>query len=154
MRRRTLVTFVLAAGLATAPWVSTPAFALGPSNWAVSLVALSHGEAASMALPAAPTASALCTSSTAKKVDVTFSTVALATAYDIYESVSTTSTPGAYTLLTPAATSSPWASPTLTAGDNYWFKVAAVVGTMWVGTQSAATQESTIAATNPKCVNP
>jgi len=153
MRRRILVAFVTAACLATAPWASTPAFA-GPSHWVVTLAALSHGEAASKGLPGAPAGSGLWTDPTVKARTGTFSSVALATSYDIYESVSATSTPGPYTLLAPAAISSPWTSPTLTAGDNYWFKVAAVIGTKWVGAQSAATQESTIAAVNPKCVNP
>jgi hypothetical protein len=48
-------------------------------------------------------------------------------------------------------TTTTWTSGTLTTG-NYYFKVAAYVGSKWLGAQSAATAESTIATNS--CVQP
>ncbi len=162
-RRPRLVVFVGAAvALSCLALASTLALALAlalaqsasaATNWVVQLTAGSSGHAQAQALPVAPgSVTATCNApTTSKVVKVTWGAVTHATNYSVYQATSTTSTPGTYTKVTTVTTTS-WTSGTLTAGTNYWFKVATTIGTNWAGAQSAATAERSINAANPFCV--
>ena len=128
--------------------------AWGVTNWIVG-VATSSGQSQAQALPAAPSGvSAACNApTTSKTIKVTWSAVAHATNYGVYQATSTTGTPGAYTLTATVATTS-WTSGALTAARNYWYKVTTLIGTNWASAQSAASGESTINSATPFCVQP
>jgi hypothetical protein len=126
--------------------------AAGATTWAVTLQAGSAGVGHAQALPAAPASpGAACTSSGAKTIKVSWSAVALATSYSVYDS--TTSATGTYTLVASAVTATSWTSGTLTAG-NYWYEVTALIGTNWASAKSAATAETTIGTASPHCQQP
>jgi hypothetical protein len=90
-------------------------------------------------------------SSTLQEVKVTWSAVTHATSYTIYDS--TTSSSSGYASEATGQTGTSWTSGTLTAA-NYWFEVAAYVGTKWVSVNSAATGETTIKTSGTKCTQP
>ena len=120
------------------------------SNWVPTVRAASSGEGRAQGIPAAPTGVvAACTSSTAKTVKVSWTAVTKATNYTVYEA--TTSATGTYSSVATGVTTASWTSGTLTAA-NYWFEVAAHIGTNWLGTNSSATGESTISS--GRCVQP
>jgi hypothetical protein len=120
------------------------------TNWVPPLHAASAGEAKSAALPLAPSGpAAACTSSSAKTIKVSWTAVAKATSYTVYDT--TTSATGTYAALTTGVTTTSSTSATLSAA-NYWFEVAAYVGTNWVGTKSLGTAESTVSSSG--CVQP
>lgn len=125
----------------------------GASTWTVALAA-GTGEAHSEAVPVAPsTVTATCTSPTsAKKITVTWSAVAKATSYSVYES--TTSATGTYSLVASGLTGTSWPSSTLTSGKNYWFEVVTLLGTHWSSAYSGPSGESTINNGSPYCVQP
>jgi hypothetical protein len=143
-QRRVLVgVFVagLALGISGTSWAST---------WKPTLQTGSAGESRSQSPPVAPTSvTAACTSSSAKTIKVTWGSVTKATSYAIYDA--TTSATGTYTSLATGVTTTTWTSGTLSS-TNYWFEVAAYVGTNWIGTKSTATTESTISSSG--CVQP
>lgn len=117
---------------ATTHWTVTP----GPS---------SPSEAKATTKPAAPTSiSASCVSSSKKKVTVTWSAVANASSYTVFDTDASTTTPVA----TVATTS--WTSGTLATG-TYKYKVSANFGANWAGTKSTATSKVTINSSTPKC---
>jgi cellulose 1,4-beta-cellobiosidase len=120
------------------------------TNWIPLLKSGSAGEARATGAPAAPTgAIAACTSASAKTIKVSWSSVTHATTYTVYEA--TTSASGTYTSVASGVTTTSWTSGTLAAA-NYWFEVAAYIGTNWLGTKSSATGESTISSSG--CVQP
>ena len=120
------------------------------TNWVVALHTASAGAAKAQAAPAAPASpAAACTSSSAKTVKVSWSAVTKATTYTVYDA--TTSATGTYTSLASGITTTSYTTATLSAA-NYWFEVAAYIGTNWVGTKSTATTESTISSSG--CVQP
>ena len=120
------------------------------SNWTLSLKTGSTAEAQAQTGPAAPIGvSDVCVSSSQQEVTVSWSAVAHAATYTIYKS--TTTSTGSYSSTATGVTTTTWTSGTLTTG-NYYFKVAAYVGSKWLGAQSAATAESTIATNS--CVQP
>ncbi len=120
------------------------------TNWVVTLHSASAGAAKAQAAPGAPASpTAACTSSTAKTVKVSWSAVAKATTYTVYDA--TTSASGTYVSLASGVTTTSYTTATLSAA-NYWFEVAAYIGTNWIGTKSAATAESTISSSG--CVQP
>jgi len=123
------------------------------SKWVVGLASGSKGEAKTQAAPAAPTGVVTaCTSASGKTIKVTWSAVTHAASYSIYESTSTTSTPGSFNLVASNATGTSWTSATLSSSNNYWFEVAAAIGTNWLGAKSSSTSESTISSSG--CVQP
>ena len=129
--------------------VAMPASA---SNWVVSVNTSTRVEAQAQAAPSAPTAvSDLCVSASERLVTVSWIQVALATTYTVYKSTTTSS--GTYTSSATGVTTTSWTSGTLTAG-NYWYKVAAYVGTKWLSSQSASTGETTIATSGTECTQP
>jgi hypothetical protein len=113
------------------------------SSWNVGLGS-SGGETQATGAPSAPTGvTAVCTSPISNTGEVSWSAVTEATSYTIYYST-TSSTDG----FSPAATGvvgTTWTSPGLGSGD-YWFEVAAYVGTYWASPNSVATSQLTIAA--------
>lgn len=130
---------------------ATSGTAWAATNWLVHVATTTSGESHAQALPAAPTtATATCAApTTSKTVTVTWSAVAHATAYAVYES--TTTATGTYSVVASGVASTTWTSGTLTAGTHYWFEVLADVGTNWAGARSAATAERTINSSNPFC---
>jgi hypothetical protein len=149
MRRGALL--VVAAIACIVGVFATSGTAWAATNWAVHVAAGNSGEAHAQALPAAPaSATATCAApTTSKTVTVTWSAVAHATAYAVYES--TTTATGTYTVVASGVATTTWTSGTLTAGTHYWFEVLADVGTNWAGAKSAATAERTINSSNPFC---
>lgn len=143
--RRGLVGVVAAGallGMAGTGWAT---------NWRPTLHAASAGESKAQGVPAAPTGTgAACTRARAETIKVTWSAVARATTYAIYDA--TTSASGTYSAVaTGVTTTTTWTSGTLSTA-NYWFEVVAHTGTKWIGTKSVATAESTISSSG--CVQP
>ncbi|MBV9661547.1 MAG: hypothetical protein JO337_10350 [Acidimicrobiales bacterium] len=81
---------------------------------------------------------------------VSWSSVARATSYTIYDS--TTSATTGYSVIVTGATSTSWTSGSLATG-NYWFEVVALVGSNWASAHSGATAESTVIG-GISCVQP
>jgi hypothetical protein len=76
-----------------------------------------------------------------KTVEVTWTAVARATSYTIYQS-SVSATSG-YSAAATGVTATSWTSPSLAIG-NYSYEVTAYIGTNWISTQSSATAQRTI----------
>ena len=152
MRYGTLLAAALLPTLAT--WVPLAGGAGAATPWTVGPTAGSSGEAQALALPAAPTgvAAACNAPTTSKTIRVSWSAVAHATTYSVYDS--TTSATGTYSLLASAVATTSWTSGTLTAGTHYWFEVLAKVGSNWSSARSSATVQSTINAVTPFCTQP
>lgn len=152
MRGHSLPGRILVVGTAAFafPWVdAAPAWA---SNWVVPLYSGSSGEGHSNALPTAPgSPAAACVSSTGKTIKVTWSAVALAATYTVYDT--TTSATGTYTSVATGVTTTSWTSGTLATG-NYWYEVTAYQGTNWQSPKSSATAETTISSTGTTCKQP
>lgn len=122
-----------------------PAFA---TTWVIHLSAGSSGESQATSLPAAPaTVSAACQSGTGSKIIVSWTAVAKATAYTVYDS--TTSATGSYTSVMSGVTTTSWTSGSL-SNANYWFEVTASIGTNWTSLKSSASAETTIATLSCK----
>jgi fibronectin type 3 domain-containing protein len=125
-------------------------FSSGPAwataNWAVHVATVNKGEAQAQALPAAPTATSTCTSpASAKTVKVSWTAVAHATTYAVYQSNTTAS--GTYTLQTSGVTTTSWTTAALTTGD-YWYEVVTDVGSNWASAKSAASAERIISSSS------
>jgi hypothetical protein len=143
-RRLSLIGIVVGGFLAAA---GSTAWA---SSWQILLKAGSTGESRAQAVPAAPTGiTAACTSSGARTVKVTWTAVAKATSYTVYDA--TTSATGVYSSTATGVTGASWTSATLTAG-NYWFEVVAFTGTNWSSVKSTASAESTTSSSG--CAQP
>jgi hypothetical protein len=63
--------------------------------------------------------------------------------YSVFESTVSSST--GYTTVATGVVGTSWTSVPLLAG-NYWFEVAAVFGTNWLGSNSAATGQRTVSS--------
>ena len=146
-----LVVLVVGAALSV---VGASGSAWAGTNWAVQLAAGGSGEAQAQALPAAPAGPAASCNApfTSKTIKVTWSAVAHATTYSVYDS--TTSATGTYTLVASGVATASWTSGTLTGGTRYWFEVVADVGSNWSSVKSAATGSSLINALTPFCTQP
>jgi hypothetical protein len=120
------------------------------ANWVVALKTGSSGESHAQGATAAPTGlAAACTSSTTMTVKVTWTAVAKATSYTIYDA--TTSATGTYTSVASGVTAANYTTGSL-AANNYWFEVTAYTGTNWVSVKSAASAESTTSSSG--CTQP
>ena len=150
MKRRTIAAITVATLFV---FVSPPSGQASAASWTVALAAASHGEAQAQTLPAAPASpSAACVSATTKTIKVSWTAVAHATSYLTYQS--TTSAGGTYTVTAGGTYSgTTWTSASL-ANGNYWYEVAAVIGTHWTGAKSVATGETTIQTGATTCVQP
>lgn len=139
-----------AAGLGAA--VLAPCPTAWASTWAVPLHTASSGEAqAGPALPAPGSPAAACTSPSGKTIKVTWSAVPHATSYTVYES--TTSSSSGYSVAASGVATTSWTTGTL-ANGHYWFEVAALAGTNWVSSKSAATARTTITTATTSCSQP
>jgi cellulose 1,4-beta-cellobiosidase len=87
-------------------------------------------------------------SSNSRTVRVGWVPVSGASSYTVYDS--TTGATGTYSSLTTGATGTSYTTSTLGAGTHY-FKIAAVAGSKWTGSQSAATVARTIRSTGTLC---
>ncbi len=144
MGARAVTRWKLAFGVILA-WGALSAAALA-STWTIALHSGSAGESEGSTKPAAPTGvTASCVSSTQQKVTVTWSAVAHASTYTVYDS--TTSSSSGYSVIASGVTTSSWTSGTLSTG-SYWFEVVAVVGSNWASAKSAATAQRTIASSS------
>jgi fibronectin type 3 domain-containing protein len=121
---------------------TTAATSAQASAWPTSVQSGSHAQAEAQPLPNPPsTVTATCTSTIGNTIIVSWSAVAHAASYSIYESNSAN---GTYTLGKTAIT-----SPSTTAAlllGTFFFKVTATVGTNWVSAKSVASNSRTIAA--------
>ncbi len=112
------------------------------SAWAASLQSGSTAQAQAQPVPNPPsTVTATCTSTIGNTIIVSWSAVAHAATYSIFQS---TSLNGTYTL-GKTATSSPSTTNALLLG-TFFFKVTATVGINWVSAMSVASNSRTIAA--------
>ncbi|MGA3353012.1 MAG: hypothetical protein ABSD85_07485 [Acidimicrobiales bacterium] len=122
------------------------------ANWAVPIKTGSSGEAQAQAAPSAPGGvSAACVSPSEREVLVSWNAVANASTYTVYKS--TTTSTGTCSSTATGVTTTSWASGTLAAG-NVYFKVAAYVGTKWVGVESSPAGETTFTTTGTECTQP
>jgi hypothetical protein len=113
--------------------------------WDIGLGPTSGGETPADGAPSAPAeVTAACASPTGNTAEVDWDSVSEATTYTIY--YSTTSSTGGFTAAATGVVGTSWTSSGLGSGD-YWFEVAASVGTYWAGPDSSATAQLTITAT-------
>jgi fibronectin type 3 domain-containing protein len=112
------------------------------SAWAVALQSGSAAQAQAQPVPDPPsTVTATCTSTVGNTIVVSWSAVAHAASYSIFQS---TSVNGTYTL-GKTATTSPSTTNALVLG-TFFFKVTATVGANWVSARSVASNSRTVAA--------
>jgi hypothetical protein len=110
--------------------------------WPVPLGASAVAVAQSGGPPATPTGATATCVTLESEVTVTWTPVASATSYTIYDS--TTSATSGYAMIASGVTGTSWTSGDLAVGI-YWFEVAAYIGANWASPASAATTESVIA---------
>jgi hypothetical protein len=117
------------------------------SNWVTGITS-GRGLAQSTSAPGAPAAvTASCVSATQKLIKVTWSSVAHAS-YDVYQATAAAS--GPYTLVSSGQAASSYTTATL-ANGNYWYEIAASVGTNWTSAKSAASAQRTIKSGATTC---
>jgi hypothetical protein len=125
--------------------LQSPSAAVAAPNWDIGLGPTSGGETPADGAPAAPAGvTATCASPTGNIAEIDWNAVGEATTYTIYDS--TTSSTGGFTAAATGVVGTSWTSSGLGSGD-YWFEVAASVGTYWAGPDSSATAQLTITAT-------
>ena len=118
------------------------------AGWTASLTG-GAGATKSKSAPSAPTSpAATCVSSSSRTERISWTAVTGATSYTIYDS--TTGSTGTYGSYAASVTSNPYTTSNLSSG-TYYFKVAAVVGSTWVGVQSTATAGHQIQNSQPNC---
>jgi hypothetical protein len=101
----------------------------------------SGSEAEASSLPAAPVATATCSSGLGGSIVVTWAAVSPALSYTVYKS--TTSGTSGFTVAASDVTALTYTQSGLGLG-SYWFEVSGSVGTNWTGPNSAATAKRTI----------
>jgi hypothetical protein len=140
MRRGALLVVV---AIATA-WAlfGSAGTAFGATTWTVKVATVNSGQAQSVALTA-PTPTSTCTApvATAKKVTVTWTAIAHASNYGVYQS---TTVGGIYTLQATVTTAT-WTTPSALANGTYFYEVVVNFSTTWASPKSAATVKRTIA---------
>jgi hypothetical protein len=140
---RRLLALVLALALAGA-WDLRPAGrAAAATSWSAHVAAGSKGLALSQGLPSTPTGvSAACTGLLlSPTVKVSWSSVAKATSYAVYQS--TTSSSSGFSQAASGVVALNWTTGTLGTG-NYWYRVVAYIGSNWASSQSSSTTQITI----------
>jgi hypothetical protein len=141
MRRGAFLVVVVTA--AAASLLASTGTAWAATTWTVKVATVNSGEAKAQALPAAPVPTSACASpASGKKVTVTWTAIAHATNYGVYQS---TTVGGTYTLQATVTTAT-WTSAALAAG-TYFYEVVTNIGTNWASAKSAATAKRTIATT-------
>ena len=118
------------------------------TTWNAGLASGGAAEAQAGGVPAsAPTSPAAACTGIGSTVKVTWNAVTLpphgnpALSYTVFESIDSSST--GYIVVASGVATTSWTSGVLAAG-NYWFEVAAVFGSNWLGSNSAATGQRTI----------
>lgn len=130
------LTVALLAGSALSPGPASASTA-----WVVSLMAGGRGQAGAAAAPGQPTTTAAsCPSPFGTTIKLTWTAVAHATGYTVYQA--TAAAAGPYTQVA-SASGTTWTSGSLGSG-HYWYQVKALVGTAWVSASSATTTQRTI----------
>jgi hypothetical protein len=154
MARRLTLRWVLFAVVLAVSLASGIQPAAGTS-WTVSLKTGSGGEAASIAASPPTGVTATCVSSTGYTIKISWTAPNThVTSYTVYQATSTTTTPGTYASVKTGVTTTSWTTGTLTTGENYWYEVVSLFGTIWTSAKSSATGETTISSTNPECKQP
>jgi hypothetical protein len=119
------------------------------STWAMPLHSGSRAEAKAQPVPAAPSGiAAACVSSSSQQVNVTWSSVAHATSYTVYDSVTSATT--GFSVVATGVAGTTWTNATLSA-NKYWFEVLVVVGTNWKSANSTASSPRTTSSSAPNC---
>ncbi len=138
-------------GLLSTILLLTPDGRAWASNWTNALSAGSSAQTRAQSLPAAPTGTtATCATTTSSKITVTWSRVANASSYKVWDS--TTSATGGYSVVASGLNTTSWTSGSLSSG-NYWFEVSASIGSNWPSANSPATGETTVVFKS-SCVQP
>lgn len=142
MTRRHVAASLLCLATAAAADLLPGVGAAASTNWSVHATA-SGGEGQSRGLPGAPgSAGATCAGTLLNpKAVVTWSAVAAATSYVVYES--TTSSSSGFAGVASGVSGLTWTSGNLGTG-SYWFRVAASIGSNWTGAQSASSPQITV----------
>jgi len=111
------------------------------STWTLTVRAVSNAEAQAKSPPGRPSGvSAACVSTLGAGIQVSWSSVAGATSYAVYDSTTTSS--GTYSPAGSGITSTSWTN-SFGAG-NYYFEVQADQGANWASANSSPTGETTI----------
>lgn len=136
--RAVVLTVVTAVGIAA---LGVPE-ALAATTWSVALGS-SNAESLSGGLPGAPTGiNATCSGLLlSPKAVVTWNAVTRATTYDVYES--STSASSGYSIVATGVAPTTWTSANLGTG-SFWFEVAAVTGSNWLGPTSSASPQISV----------
>ncbi len=112
------------------------------SNWSASVEPGSTAESDSGSAPSTPNGvTSTCASPSASTVTVDWNAVSNASAYDVYQS--TTSSSAGYLLAQGGVSGTSWTTASLATG-NYWFEVSASVGANWASPNSTATAQRII----------
>jgi hypothetical protein len=127
---------------------------VGASNWSVVLETGSRGEAESMTASPPASVAASCVSPSGYTIDISWSAVTHASSYTVYQSKTTSSSPGTYTSAKTGVTGTSWTTGTLATGYNYWYEVVSVYSTPWTSAKSTASGETTISSSSPECKQP
>ena len=117
-----------------------PSGAVAATNWTVGLAANSHGHAAASTVSPPSSVSATCTGLTTPIV-VSWSAVANAASYTVYQSTGGGAFTSATTISAPTTT---WHYSPPGLLQTYAFKVLATVGTNWTSALSGATATRSI----------
>jgi hypothetical protein len=132
----------------------------GATNWPVAATPASKSaQALSMtAPPATTTLTAACLSSSAETAVITWSPVAHATSYQVYQATSANGTYSASPTQPSGAVTA--VNITYTTNTSLYYKLYAIVGTNWKGALSAGATVSGVTAgflafstSNPRCTN-
>jgi fibronectin type 3 domain-containing protein len=116
--------------------------AASASAWPTALQAGSSAQARAQPVPSPPsTVTATCTSTLGNTIIVSWTAVAHAASYTVWQA---TSANGTYTFTKNAATS-PTTTPALLVG-TFFFKVTVTIGDNWLSAMSVASDSRTIAA--------
>lgn len=131
---------LIAITLATVAAVAVPSAEAAPS-WTVQLAANSKAQATAQAVPSPPGSVTSTCSLVALQVTVTWTAVAHAASYTVYQS--TTGANGTYSVVATGVATTSWTSPVLVLG-TYFYEVTATIGSNWVTARSAASNGHTI----------
>lgn len=134
---------IVAVSTALAVLVAVDATAAASASaWPTALQAGSSAQARAQPVPSPPsTVTATCTSTLGNTIIVSWTAVAHAASYTVWQA---TSANGTYTFTKNAATS-PTTTPALLVG-TFFFKVTVTIGDNWLSAMSVASDSRTIAA--------
>lgn len=111
------------------------------ANWTIPLAAASKAHAAAQTVPSPPASVTSTCSLVALQVTVSWTAVAHASSYTVYQS--TTGASGTYSAVATGVVGTSWLSPILLLG-TYYYEVTATVGSNWVSAKSSPSNGHTI----------